>query len=400
MSKITMLTQFFPPETNAAANRIGVMADVLAREHEITVIALKPSYPTPGLFSALSLTKIDAGRSYSIKRTLHFKPHNESLIKRGISEHRMAIRLAAAAFSEPADAIIVSSPSMFLAPVGWMLARLKGARFMWDVRDVTWKYPKESVKTSSIKRIIIDLLERYMRFVLRRSDLVIAATSGIAATLTQQYINDKKLVMVPNGISKELLDMFGGIEEPQNGRRPVVAYVGLLGYNQGIDVLLDVASRLPGIDLLLVGDGPERQALEDRVNSGELRNISFTVYLSREKILEIYKKSDILFAQLKDTPTLNSTGLPSKLFEYMATGRPFIYAGKGLATEFLNDVGCALTVVPEDPDAITNAITSLLDDPALMQELGSKGREFVQQNYHREQLMEQLLRELKDRFSL
>ena len=59
-----------------------------------------------------------------------------------------------------------------------------------------------------------------------------------------------------------------------------------------------------------------------------------------------------------------------------------------------------LTVVPEDPDAITNAITSLLDDPALMQELGSKGREFVQQNYHREQLMEQLLRELKDRFSL
>jgi len=143
MSKITMLTQFFPPETNAAANRIGVMADVLAREHEITVIALKPSYPTPGLFSALSLTKIDAGRSYSIKRTLHFKPHNESLIKRGISEHRMAIRLAAAAFSEPADAIIVSSPSMFLAPVGWMLARLKGARFMWDVRDVTWKYPKE-----------------------------------------------------------------------------------------------------------------------------------------------------------------------------------------------------------------------------------------------------------------
>ena len=271
---------------------------------------------------------------------------------------------------------------------------------MWDVRDVTWKYPKESVKTSSIKRIIIDLLERYMRFVLRRSDLVIAATSGIAATLTQQYINDKKLVMVPNGISKELLDMFGGIEEPQNGRRPVVAYVGLLGYNQGIDVLLDVASRLPGIDLLLVGDGPERQALEDRVNSGELRNISFTGYLSREKILEIYKKSDILFAQLKDTPTLNSTGLPSKLFEYMATGRPFIYAGKGLATEFLNDVGCALTVVPEDPDAITNAITSLLDDPALMQELGSKGREFVQQNYHREQLMEQLLRELKDRFSL
>jgi len=206
--------------------------------------------------------------------------------------------------------------------------------------------------------------------------------------------------MVPNGISKELLDMFGGIEEPQNGRRPVVAYVGLLGYNQGIDVLLDVASRLPGIDLLLVGDGPERQALEDRVNSGELRNISFTGYLSREKILEIYKKSDILFAQLKDTPTLNSTGLPSKLFEYMATGRPFIYAGKGLATEFLNDVGCALTVVPEDPDAITNAITSLLDDPALMQELGSKGREFVQQNYHREQLMEQLLRELKDRFSL
>jgi colanic acid biosynthesis glycosyl transferase WcaI len=90
--------------------------------------------------------------------------------------------------------------------------------------------------------------------------------------------------------------------------------------------------------------------------------------------------------------------MPTKLFEYMATGKPLVYAGNGLAVEFLEKIGCALTVASEDPEALTAAIQQLLSDARLRHTLGSRGRDFVRRNYHRDELMEGLARELRTRF--
>ena len=115
-------------------------------------------------------------------------------------------------------------------------------------------------------------------------------------------------------------------------------------------------------------------------------------------MLEVYTQSDILFAKVLSTPTLDATSVSSKLFEYMATGRPLVYAGRGVAVEFLSKIGCALTVPPEDCDAIAGVIQHLLKDPLLMRTLGNRGQQFVRRNYHRDQLMENFTYEVKRRF--
>src|SRR5215210_735632 len=117
MSKrVVLLTQFFPPETGAGANRIGPMADVLSRHHDVLVVALEPSYPSPREHKGISLKAHDARCPYTVKRTFAFYPHKGSLLLRTLREQLMALRLALRMLPESVDVLVTSSPSMFLGP--------------------------------------------------------------------------------------------------------------------------------------------------------------------------------------------------------------------------------------------------------------------------------------------
>ena len=67
--RLLLLTQFFPPETGAGAHRIGAMAEVLSKHFEVSVVTLKPSYPSPQAYEGISLESHDARYSYGVKRT-------------------------------------------------------------------------------------------------------------------------------------------------------------------------------------------------------------------------------------------------------------------------------------------------------------------------------------------
>jgi colanic acid biosynthesis glycosyl transferase WcaI len=396
--KVLLLTQFFPPETLSAANRIGSMAEVLSRYFDVSVVTLKPSYPDPVLYEGFHLEHPDSTCSYAVKRAFNFVPHKGALFKRAIREHLMALGLAARALPVSADIVVVSSPTMFLGPVGLMLARSKRANFVWDVRDITWRYASEVVGASP--RIVFGakMLERYMIPVLYRADLLIGATPGVTRILVESGAPPDRTITISNGISPDLLNIGQETDEGVARRRPVVAFAGVFGYNQGIGVVLDVARMSPDVDFVLAGDGPELPLLKGRARKLGVNNVLFKGYLGKEQLVEVYKASDVLFAHLKSTPILDATAIPFKLYEYMATGRPIVYAGKGVAIDFLSKIGCAVTLPPDDPEAVNAAITALLQNPRRMRALGLKGRAFVEQNFIRDELMEELAKALKERF--
>jgi colanic acid biosynthesis glycosyl transferase WcaI len=186
--RILLMTQYFPPETGAGANRIGPMADVLSKQNEVTVVALKPSYPSPKEYDGVSLESHDARYPYAVKRTFDFHPHKGSLLLRALREQTMALRQAFHSLREPADILITSSPSMFLGPVALVLARAKRARFVWDVRDVTWGYARDFAGSSPVMDLAIRALEKYILWALRRADLVVGASRGITELLVKEGV--------------------------------------------------------------------------------------------------------------------------------------------------------------------------------------------------------------------
>ena len=397
--RLLLLAQSFPPETGAGANRIGPMADVMSKYFEVVVVALKPSYPSPRQYEGIALESHDAGFPYAIKRTFSFHPHRGSLILRTMREQMMAFRLALRALLEPVDLLITSSPSMFLGPVGLAVSRLRGAKFVWDVRDITWGYARDVTAASPVKAGAVRAIEEYMFFALRRTDLVVGASHGITRALVEGGVDSDRIITVPNGISTELLnDIVQSTAVRVEKRRPMVAYAGVIGYNQGLGVLLEVACMLPHVDFALAGDGPELSLLKKRAGELRLLNISFRGYLNREELMRLYRESDILIAHARSTPTIDATMIPVKLFEYMATGRPIVYAGRGVAVDLLHQIGCALTVPPENPEAISSAISTLLRDPEQSHTLGSRGQSCVQSDFHRDKLLGELVSTLRERF--
>jgi colanic acid biosynthesis glycosyl transferase WcaI len=372
------------------------MVEVLARSHDVVVITLKPSYPNPSFYNAQGALEADRERPYRIERPLEFVPHSRSLAIRAIREHIMAIRLGLRAVREPADIVVTSSPSMFLGPVCWLLARTKSSRFVWDIRDIGWEYAAESRLTSRRMRPVVRVLQRYMWFVVGRADLIVAASSGSAERLKQKVSSREKILLVENSVTKELIDACQNCRERVQKPRPIVTYVGLIGDPQALGVLADVARMLPSVDFLVVGDGPERSLLERRIEELRLPNLKLTGYLPRAEVLDVYRRSDILFAQLRDSPTLNAANVPSKLYEYMATGKAIVYAGKGLAAQMVDRIGCGLSVIPEASEAIAEAIKELLRDEARMDEMGRRGREFVETSADRETAFEELASALLD----
>ena len=153
--------------------------------------------------------------------------------------------------------------------------------------------------------------------------------------------------------------------------------MGLVGDAQRLAVLLAVAERMPGVAFSVVGRGPERARLEAEASERGLRNVEFTAHVDPSRLLEDYRAADILFAQVRSTPTLDQTAMPSKLVEYMASGRPVIYAGSGPAAHEIERIGSGLAVPPEEPGAIATAIQALVGDPPRAAALGEAGRAYA-----------------------
>ena len=133
-----------------------------------------------------------------------------------------------------ADLVIISTPSMFLGPAGKKLSSKLQAKFIWDVRDLTWLYAKESTDAGLLGRIVTCFLEVWMVKNLEAANLVFTATEGIREAIINEYsLPADKVITVVNGISRDFLDAFR-MPTKLSGRPATVLYLGLLGYNQGI----------------------------------------------------------------------------------------------------------------------------------------------------------------------
>ena len=352
----------------------------------MTVATLRPSYPSPTIYAKGAATASDARFSYRVRRTMRFTPHTRLLPLRALREQAMAATLVLAAARDRADVVVASSPSMFLGPAGWALARAKRALFVLDLRDLHWRLARELAadRSGRLASLALSMLERHMWWAVSRADLIVSATPGITQTLVDEGIPEERILTIVNTISQEILDELAACAPAVPKPRPQCAYVGLIGYSQGLEDLLAAAELTPDVDFVIGGDGSLRHELEARAVELGLENVRFTGYLDRTALPRFYQESDILFVQTRDSSYTNTTVIPVKLYEYMAASRPIVYAGHGLAVEFLDRIGCAVVVPPGDGPAIAAAVGELAADAERRLELGRSGRDFVEQSERRE----------------
>jgi hypothetical protein len=215
--RTALITQFFPPETFAGANRVLAMAKALAESSELTIAAPEPSYPDITAFAGNGSAPVDWAR---VRRVAPFTSQGRSWALRAGAESALAARLALIAARSGPDIVVASSPSMFLGPAGLQAARAKSARFVWDLRDLTWEYGREGdVIDGAAARAALGGVARLMWRTARTADLLVCATEGLAAAVSAR-LPDQRVEIVRNGVDEAFLELFDPTPSlPSSGAR-------------------------------------------------------------------------------------------------------------------------------------------------------------------------------------
>ena len=206
--------------------------------------------------------------------------------------------------------------------------------------------------------------------------------------------------MVTNGVDLErfspgpqLTDVRASLGA--NGNEILVVYIGAHGISHGLAAVVDAAkSFAPNVRLAFVGEGAEKQMLQQKVAHAGLDNVTFHDGVKREQVSDILRSADLLLVPLRDIPLFESF-IPSKMFEFMASGTAIIGSVAGEAAEILEQAG-ATVVKPEDSNQMASAVNHLASNPQLRKKQSELGREFVVENYDRSILATRYLGELAD----
>jgi glycosyltransferase involved in cell wall biosynthesis len=276
---------------------------------------------------------------------------------------------------ELARALAQERPAVFHAHLNWPLACKFGlltARALRVPAIVgTAQLFVEALVNQSVRvqqRIVAAAVDRYL-----------AVSSHVARRLAESLkIPDRKIRVVHNGIDPAPFEQTPGAWAAADTKRephqPTVVTLARLSPQKGIDTLVTAAGLVPEAKFLVVGDGPERTALEAQAESlGISSRVSFLGH--RRDVPALLASADV-FA----LPSLFE-GLPLSVLEAMAAAKPVVASRIGGTDEAVVDGVTGILVPPSDPAALAQAIRTVLADPQLAARLGGAGRARVHEAF-------------------
>lgn len=309
----------------------------------------------------------------------------ESFIKRAIKEANDVAALLKAAKAQEADAYLPSMPSMFLAFLSPLYLPKK--RSFIDVRDLTWEYLSD-------KSFLQRLSKRVFRFLFKVSinfyQLVAVTNTAELSYVNKVWKGIKAPLLVSNGITQEQFNKLQSTQ-PANNEKLTVTYIGNIGIAQDLETLVEAAKQLPNVLFKIVGAGIEHEKIEKIILTYGISNVELTGLVSWDSVKHYYDSTDVLYAQL--TPDF-SGAMPSKLYEYLSTGKYIIYGGQGQATRQLQEFRNNEIIEPCDVEALVKAIkkAALKED---ISTISIENREKIKQQFIRENTAKKLIDAIK-----
>jgi glycosyltransferase involved in cell wall biosynthesis len=216
------------------------------------------------------------------------------------------------------------------------------------------------------------------RYTWRGADCVLVVTDVLAGRVAAAGVRRERIVVIPNGINPE---EFAGDPDSEAAKtrlglqgKLVLGFTGFLKDWHGLDKVVELmVGADPSWHLLVVGDGPARDALERQARALEVtERLTITGIVARGQVASHVAAFDIALQ-----PAVVDYASPLKLFEYMALGRPVVAPAQPNITEILTDGEDALLFDPRDPAGLARAIERLGRDEGLRRRIGAAARRTI-----------------------
>jgi glycosyltransferase involved in cell wall biosynthesis len=223
----------------------------------------------------------------------------------------------------------------------------------------------------------------------RAAGFVAACVEGNAALLRDLAGPGAHVEWIAHGVDLTRFDGAGRAPDPE----PSLLAVGRLsppkGFDDAIRALARPALRGTGATLWIVGDGPERGALETLARaSGVAERVRFFGALTHEELLPLYRRAWLLVAPSRVLANGRRDGIPNVIVEAMAMGLPCVGTRAGGIEEAIVPGETGALAPPRDPDALAGAIATLLADRPGLERMGRQACRRARERFDAERSFE------------
>ena len=334
MDEILIISNYYPPEKGAAANRIEQLALKLNQnKYKVYIICPLGNYPKGELFDEykgkISVTENRDG--IKVKRLWIYPSVSKNLLVRIVSVLSFSITLFFyLLFQKTPKKVVVQSPPLLLSFISVFVLSLKNKKIILNISDL---WPLAAIELNALKRDSFShkfslFLER---FIYKKATLVLGQSNEIIDHV-QSLIPEKKCFLYRNFPDHNITELELKTEENQ----PIkIFYAGLLGIAQGVfELCQKIDLKGLNIEFHIFGDGAEKTQIEALISSKKEPQIFFHGMLERKELHQQLKSFDVAIVPLK---TRIYGSVPSKIFEYGSLGLPILYFGGGEGETIVNN---------------------------------------------------------------
>lgn len=258
-----------------------------------------------------------------------------------------------------------------LIPVG-LLLQLQGKKVVYDVHE---DVPTDILSKDWIPKWLRGLVALGMGLLERLAGSIFSGIVAVTEPIASRFPTHKTILLQNFPHPQEIASLQN---LPYQTRPAQALYTGSITRVRGLFEMLEAMQRLPNTELRLklIGNfAPQTLEAEAAQHPGFSR-IDYLGYKNRPDTLALLSSSRIGLSVLHPIPSF-LVSQPTKLYEYMMAGIPFVASDFPLWRASIGHNNCGLFVNPLNPDAIAQAIQWLLDHPLEAEAMGQRGRQLV-----------------------
>lgn len=386
--KLCLLTQYFPPEMGAPQARLSELGERLVDlGWDVEVLTALPNYPEGKVregYSPWSPVVEQVGRLRTIRVPL--LPSQTGFARRLACYGTFA---ASAAVMGPKlcqrpDVLFVESPPLFIGGAARALAAVWRCPYVFNVSDL---WPESAIRMGVVKPGLATKAAEALELSLYRSAAGVTGQSEEIIASVRARAPGTATEVITNGVEPGRWGKSKATAEARallgDAPGPIFLYAGLLGLAQGLDQLLDLSRALPRDvpgRFVLVGDGPVREKLAQRIATEGLDRVKLLPAQPREAIPALLALADVAVISLG----MSIPGaVPSKIYEAMASELPILLVADGEPARRVEAARCGLSAAPGDAATLLAHAERLVRDEGLRKTMGQAGRRAAETTYDR-----------------
>ena len=379
--KILFLSFYYPPDLCAGSFRAQSLIKALKEKDEISGIDILTTIPNRYKSFTKESSEIEIDEFIKIKR-IELPKHKSGMLDQSRAFLKYFVNVLKFIRGKEYDMVFATSSRLMTAFLGACISSKIRKPLYLDIRDI-FTDTMSDILSNKFSFIINPILNHLEKITISKAVHVNLVSAGFTQYFKEKYPH-KKYSFFSNGIDDLFLKNLDKKVHVKNSKI-IILYAGNIGEGQGLNDFIPPLANRTGdkYHYKIIGDGGKRKSLEENLNLLGVRNVDVVDPIERPELLKEYINADILFLHLNNHNAFKKV-LPSKIFEYAATGKPILAGVSGFSAEFLNTYVKNSAVF--EPCNLNQAINSLK-----LLELGYTKRNSFIQEFSRSKIMKEMV---------